>query len=83
MLTIVRTTGDDRGDPEEETRRYGTYPYWADEIADFTEAIKNDTRITNGTSEDALNTMRLVYRIYCTVVDWKIKFGLSDEATDV
>ena len=62
-LTIARTTGDDRGDPEEETRRYDNDPSWADEVAEFADAVLGDTPIENGSSDDALKTMRLVYRI--------------------
>ncbi len=76
-LTIARTTGDDRGDPEEETRNYDNDPSWTDEVADFADAVLNDISIINGSSEDALNTMRLVYRIYCADVDWKARWGLD------
>ena len=78
-LTIARTTGDDRGDPEEETRNYDNDPSWANEVADFADAVEHDTAITNGTSEDALNTMRLVYQIYCADADWKARWGLEAE----
>ncbi len=78
-LTIARTTGDDRGDPEEETRRYDHDSSWADEVADFADAIQTGAPISNGSSEDALNTMRLVYRIYCADADWKAKWALSSE----
>ena len=83
MLTIARTTGDDRGDPEEEVRHYDQDLSWADEVAEFAEAIKTDAPITNGTSEDALNTMKLVYQIYCADPDWKTRWGLSDGGPDV
>ena len=82
-LTIARTTGDDRGDPEEEVREYENDPSWADEVAEFTQAVLKDTPITNGSSEDALNTMKLVYQIYCADPDWKTKWGLSDEAPEI
>jgi predicted dehydrogenase len=77
MLTIARTSGDDRGDPEEEVRHYDQDLSWADEVAEFAYAIENDTPITNGSSEDALNTMKLVYQIYCADEDWKTRWNLD------
>ncbi|MDA1090649.1 MAG: Gfo/Idh/MocA family oxidoreductase [Proteobacteria bacterium] len=76
-LTIARTTGDDRGNPEEEVRHYEQDLSWADEVAEFAAAIKTDRSIANGTSEDALNTMKLVYRIYCADADWKARWELD------
>jgi len=78
-LTIARTTSDDRGNPEEEVRNYENDLSWADEVAEFADAVLKDTAIRNGSSEDALNTMKLVYQIYCADPEWKIKWGLSDE----
>ena len=77
-LTIARTSGDDMGDPEEEKRSYENDPSWADEVAEFAEAVLSNTPITNGSSGDALNTMKLVYRIYCADPDWKKRWGLDD-----
>ena len=77
-LTIARTSGDDMGDPEEEIRRYTQDPSWADEVAEFAAAIENSGPVANGSSGDALKTMRLVYQIYCADEDWKAKWGLDD-----
>jgi predicted dehydrogenase len=82
-LTIARLADGDMGDPEEETRRYDNDPSWADDVAEFTDAVLKGTPILNGSSEDALNTMKLVYRIYCADRDWKTRWGLSDVAPDV
>ena len=76
-LTIARTTGDDRGNPEEEVRNYDHDTSWADEVAEFADAVLKDTAIRNGSSEDALNTMKLVYQIYCADPDWKTQWDLS------
>jgi len=81
-LTIARINGDDMGDPKEEKRSYDNDPSWADEVAEFAEAIRTGTAIENGTSDDALKTMQLVYRIYCADPDWKTKWGLSDNVLD-
>ena len=82
-LTIARTTGDDRGYPEEEIRRYDEDLSWADEVAEFAEAVLKDMPIKNGSSEDALNTMKLVYQIYCADPDWQTKWALSYEVPDI
>ena len=82
-LTIARTTSDDRGDPKEETRNYDNDPSWNDEVAEFADAVLKGVPIRNGSSEDALNTMKLVYRIYIAAPDWKAKWGLRDDGIDV
>ena len=81
-LTIARTTGDDMGDPAEETRRYNRDPSWADEVAEFADAILNDTPVVNGSSDDAFRTMRLVYQIYCADAEWKAKWDLDDGVSE-
>ena len=77
-MTVARATDDDRGDPEEETFHYETDPSWSDEIAEFTDAVLSNTPITEGTSADALYTMKLVNRIYCADADWASQWGLTD-----
>ena len=67
------------GDPDEETREYTDDNSWRDEIAEFVSAVIDDTHIANGSSQDALKTMQLVYRIYCADAEWKARWGLSDE----
>ncbi len=78
-MTVARTASDDVGDPREETIRYNFDPSWADEIAEIADAIAGDKPIVNGTSEDAMKTMQLVYRIYCADPEWKKRWNLSDE----
>jgi hypothetical protein len=46
-------------------------------VAEFAAAIQENVPITNGSAEDALKTMELVYRIYCADSEWKAKWGLS------
>ena len=76
-MTVARKAGDDMGDPREETRRYDHDPSWADEIAEFADAILSNKPIDNGSSDDALKTMGLVYRIYCADPDWKRRWKLN------
>ncbi len=76
-LIVARTTGDERGDPEETVTHYDHDPSWADEIAAFCEAVRNDKPIDKGSSEEALKTMQLVYRIYCADTEWRDRWKLE------
>ncbi|BAE48936.1 Gfo/Idh/MocA family protein [Paramagnetospirillum magneticum] len=78
-LTVVWADGDDNGDPKEQTTRYNRDPSWADEIAEFADAVLRGGAVVAGSSNDALETMRLVYRIYCADSAWKARWHLSDE----
>ena len=82
-MTVAWVGDDETGDPREQTTRYNHDPSWADEIAGFADAIANDTPVVNGTSEDALKTMELVYRIYCADPEWRDRWNLSDEVPDL
>ena len=78
-LTIIRRGKDDMGVPQEETTRYNTDPSWELEVAEFAEAINKNVPISNGSVEDALKTMELVYRIYCADATWRDKWALEAE----
>ncbi len=69
---------DDSGDPREQTTHYRKDPSWADEVAEFADAVLRGGKIEAGSSQDAWNTMQLVYRIYCADPDWKSRWSLSD-----
>ncbi len=78
-LTVVRADPDnDGGDPREQTTRYNRDPSWDEEIAAFASAIRNDTPVQSGTSDDALRTMQLVYRIYFADARWREAYGIPD-----
>ena len=77
-LTVARATPDDAGDPKEDVTRYENDPSWADEIADFADAIAHNRPIVEGSAAEALATMQLVYRIYCADRDWKARWALDD-----
>ena len=77
-LSVARAAENDAGDPKEQTTRYNRDPSWADEIAEFADAITADLPIVNGSSEEALKTMQLVYRIYCADKEWKARWRLSE-----
>jgi len=77
-LTLVYADGNDGGDPREQTTRYNQDNSWRDEIEDFADAITNDRPIVDGSSQEALKTMQLVYRIYCADPEWSSKYNLGD-----
>ncbi|MBF0419902.1 MAG: Gfo/Idh/MocA family oxidoreductase [Magnetococcales bacterium] len=78
-LTVVTADADnDNGDPREQITRYNCDPSWDEEISTFANAIVNDTSLTSGTAEDALNTMKLVYRIYYADPAWRQTFSISN-----
>lgn len=76
-LTIVYASEHDGGDPKEVTIRYNNDPSWKDEISDFVDSILQSKSIISGSSLEALKTMELVYKIYCSDTDWKNKYNLS------
>ncbi len=77
-LTQVWANDDDQGDPKEVTTRYTQDLSWADEIADFAEAVLNDRAVVEGSADDAFRTMELVYRIYCADTAWRTRWRLND-----
>lgn len=78
-LTVVWADESDQGDPKEQTTRYNKDPSWADEIEEFAQAVLAGEPIVAGSSDDALKTMQLVYRIYCADPQWKARWNLSSD----
>ena len=76
-LTVVYKSNDELGDPKEITTRYNYDPSWEQEVIDFADSITDNRTIKTGSSNDALETMKLVYRIYCADPIWKEKYNLS------
>jgi len=78
-MVTVWASDNDLGDPREQTMRYNNDPSWANEISEFAETIIHDRPVVNGSSQDALQSMQLVYRIYCADKEWRDRWGLSDQ----
>lgn len=76
-LHILKTRSPDTSDLDEEIRKYTQDPSWESEISEFADAILLDKPVTNGSSNDALKTMELVYNIYCADADWKSRWSLD------
>ena len=78
-LTVVRADPDnDFGDPMEQITRYNKDHSWAAEIDKFIDCIINDKQIINGNSDDALQTMKLVFKIYYADPSWREKYAISN-----
>lgn len=76
MCIVWANPDNDDGDPREQITRYNKDPSWELEIANFSDAINHDKPIENGTSNDALLTMNLVYEIYKSDEQWKKRFNI-------
>lgn len=75
-LRLVFKGENDAGDPREQTTRYNADNSWGKEVAAFAAAI-DGAPVVSGSSEDALRTMELVYRIYCADPEWAERWNLS------
>ena len=71
-LTVVQADPlHDDGDPKEQMTRYNEDPSWRDEINEFADCILNDKQVVHGSANDALETMKLVERIYKADNNWR------------
>lgn len=78
-LTIVRADPEnDNGDPREESTRYNLDPSWQSEINYFAECILSDKPILSSSSLDALNTMKLVFKIYYADPEWRQTYNITN-----
>jgi len=77
-LTVVYADPDyDNGDPKEQITRYNKDPSWYEEIKVFVESIVNNQPVEHGSSEDALKTMQLVYKIYHADPKWRETYKIK------
>lgn len=77
-LIVGKRNESDNGTQREEIVNYIEDNSWRDEIFEFADAIVNGNRIQHGTSADALETMKLVYRIYYTDPEWRNAYNIPD-----
>ncbi len=78
-LTIIKTNlENDQGDPCETTIRYNSDPSWYAEIEEFVDSIINAKNSIHGTSDDALQTMKLVYKIYYADPSWRSAYDIPN-----
>ena len=78
-LTIVRADPEnDFGEPMEQMTKYNKDPSWREEIDQFIECIIDNKKVVDGTSDDALQTMKLVYKIYYSDATWRKKYDIPN-----
>ena len=78
-LTVVQADPDtDAGDPREQITRYNRDPSWDAEVEAFAEAILRHEPIESGNSDDALRTMRLVFKIYHADAAWRDRYDIPN-----
>lgn len=78
-LNIVRANpSNDKGNPKEVTTKYNSDPSWYSEITEFVNCITQDKKVVNGSSNDALETMKLVFRIYYKDKKWSKAYHISN-----
>ncbi|TAJ10929.1 MAG: Gfo/Idh/MocA family oxidoreductase [Nitrospirae bacterium] len=70
-LVVGRRDESHAGTTREEVVNYLEDNSWRDEIHEFADAVCNGGRITSGTSVEALETMKLVCRIYWADPEWR------------
>lgn len=81
MTVVYADPDNDRGDPKEQVTRYNRDPSWDDEIAAFADSIINNKPVQSGTSEDALRTMQLVFKIYYADPVWRENYDIPNPYT--
>ena len=67
----------DNGQMESKTIKFLLDNSWRDEVFEFADAILNDKKIKSGNSNDALETMKLVFKIYHCDEEWRNKYNLK------
>lgn len=77
-LVIFRRDESDRGAQREETMTYLLDNSWKNEIFEFADSVLNGSIIKNGSSAEALATMKMVYRIYWSDPEWRKKYNIED-----
>ncbi len=77
MMVVTADHDNDNGDPKEQLTRYNRDPSWDEELSYFADCIINDRPIQSGSSEDALRTMKLVYKIYYADPLWRQAYNIS------
>ncbi len=77
-LTLIEANPrKDNTTPKEKVFRYNEDKSWDKELQSFVNSIKYNKIIQNGSSYDALQSMRLVYKVYWDDKIWRKKFKIK------
>lgn len=71
-----RDEDSDNGQMESKVIKFLQDNSWKDEIFEFADAVISDKPIESGNSNDALETMKLVYNIYFNDPEWRDRFNI-------
>jgi len=77
-LIIGRRNESSTGTGRDEIITYLEDNSWRNEINEFAEAVTNNGKIKYGSSKDALETMKLVYRIYWADTVWRERYKIEN-----
>ena len=77
-LVIGRRDESEKGTQRDERVTFLEDNSWRDEVYEFADAILSNGIIKNGSSMDALETMKLVYRIYYADPEWRDAYGIPN-----
>ncbi|MFH1761679.1 MAG: Gfo/Idh/MocA family oxidoreductase [bacterium] len=66
------------GTTREETITFLEDNSWGDEVNEFADSIINGKDIKYGSSQDALRSMKLVYKIYYADSEWREKYSIEN-----
>ncbi|MCW7503730.1 Gfo/Idh/MocA family protein [Leptospira paudalimensis] len=78
-LTIFPQDIQSGGNPKTETVNYLEDNSWRDEINEFAKCVNENIPVQTGSSSDAHETLKLVYRIYFEDVEWRNKYNIKVE----
>jgi predicted dehydrogenase len=77
-MIVGRRKNSSTGSDSETITNYLNDDSWKNEIDEFADVILNQGQIQSGTVEDALATMKLVYKIYAADSDWSQRYNIAD-----
>ncbi len=78
VLVVGKRNDSASGTQSREMINYLEDNSWRDEIHEFANVVLNGGAIKKGNSLDALETMKMVYRIYCADKEWQSTFGIKN-----
>ena len=77
LLVVKANPKKDNGNPKEKKIKFNKDPSWDDEIKEFYQSITSNKKVYNGHPVDALNTMKLLYKIYYSDINWRKKYKIK------
>jgi predicted dehydrogenase len=77
-----RDEDSDNGQMQITTIKFLNDNSWKDEIFEFADTVLNNVPVQNGTSADALETMKLVYSIYYNDEVWRKKYNILNPTSN-